>query len=27
LSGPGADASLHLLIADLNFSLENRLHC
>jgi len=27
LSGPGADASLHLLIADLNSSLENRLHC
>ena len=27
LSGPSANASLHLLIADLNFSLENRLHC
>ena len=27
LSGPGADPSLHLLIADLNSSLENGLHC
>ena len=27
LSGPGTDASLHFLIADLNSSLENRLYC
>ena len=27
LSGPDADPSLHLLIADLNSSLENGLHC
>ena len=26
LSGPGVDGSLHLLIADLNSNLENRLH-
>ena len=26
LSGPGADKSLHLLIADLNLVLENELH-
>ena len=27
LSGPSADALLHLLIADLNSSLENRFYC
>ena len=27
LSGPGADKSLYLLIADLNLVLENGLHC
>ena len=27
LSGPGAEESLHLLIADLNSALENELHC